>query len=390
MAPLSFGLNLPRNASSSKASPAKGFARGDESDGDDDGPRAVTIGSFDEEEQSQVLSRSQAQKPAPPSKLKRIPAGLDAPTGASLSSKLRHDAIQSAAKTDDPSVFDYDAHFGTTSSAAADARKRTAARAEAETRTPKYVQNMASAAAIREKDQLRAKDKVLQQERAAEGDEFAGKEQFVTAAYKEQQAAARRAEDEEAKREEAEAKSGKAMQNFWRGMMKEDDQRYEKEAVNSSGVSQPIDTDPQQNAEQEATERAKVLNAKGANIEINADGQVADKRQLLAAGLNVVSKAIPAASSPGDDAHSLKMPSSSRSAEHRASKEAMRKRQSRMLADQLGAAQKRRAEEEAEELSKRERAAKSQKTKEEVSSARERFLARKKEAAAAMARGDAP
>ena len=42
---------------------------------------------------------------------------------------------------------------------------------------------------------------MIQREREAEGDEFAGKEQFVTQAYKDQMAAVRKAEEEEKLRE---------------------------------------------------------------------------------------------------------------------------------------------------------------------------------------------
>ena len=42
---------------------------------------------------------------------------------------------------------------------------------------------------------------MIQREREAEGDEFAGKEQFVTQAYKDQMEAVRLAEEEEKKRE---------------------------------------------------------------------------------------------------------------------------------------------------------------------------------------------
>jgi len=42
---------------------------------------------------------------------------------------------------------------------------------------------------------------MMQREREAEGDEFADKEAFVTQAYKDQMAEARRAEEEEKQRE---------------------------------------------------------------------------------------------------------------------------------------------------------------------------------------------
>jgi len=48
------------------------------------------------------------------------------------------------------------------------------------------------AADVRKLDHLRAEEKMIQRERAQEGDEFADKEKFVTEAYKEQLAAIRK------------------------------------------------------------------------------------------------------------------------------------------------------------------------------------------------------
>lgn len=60
-----------------------------------------------------------------------------------------------------------------------------------------------ASAATRKLDMIRAQEKMLERERALEGDEFADKEKFVTQAYKDQMEAVRQAEEEEAKREGA-------------------------------------------------------------------------------------------------------------------------------------------------------------------------------------------
>jgi hypothetical protein len=60
-----------------------------------------------------------------------------------------------------------------------------------------------------------------------------------------------------------------------------------------------------------------------------------------------------------------------------------------MIAEQIEAANKRKADEEAEERTKLQHAAKSQKTAGEISSAKERYLQRKKEAAEAKAKAAA-
>ena len=68
---------------------------------------------------------------------------------------------------------------------------------------PKYMHQAIASAATRKLDQIRAQEKMLERERALEGDEFADKEKFVTQAYKDQMEAVRKAEEEEAKREGA-------------------------------------------------------------------------------------------------------------------------------------------------------------------------------------------
>jgi coiled-coil domain-containing protein 55 len=66
---------------------------------------------------------------------------------------------------------------------------------------PKYIHGLLSSAATRKLDHLRAEEKMIQIERAAEGDEFQDKEAFVTQAYRDQMAEVRRAEEEEKKRD---------------------------------------------------------------------------------------------------------------------------------------------------------------------------------------------
>ena len=56
-------------------------------------------------------------------------------------------------------------------------------------------------AEVRKRDFLIAQEKKYKKERETEGDEFAGKEKFVTNAYKRQQEDTRKAEQEEKQRE---------------------------------------------------------------------------------------------------------------------------------------------------------------------------------------------
>jgi hypothetical protein len=133
-----------------------------------------------------------------------------------------------------------------------------------------------------------------------------------------------------------------------------------------------------------ATERAKEINALGGNIVINDDGEVVDKRQLLKGGLNVAPKKKAevqqektrlAARGPGHhgagQAKGVFAPGG---------KSAMRERQTKMLEAQLEETLKRSREEEEQEKAKIEMVAKSRKTEADISSAKERYLARKRAA----------
>ena len=285
----------------------------------------------------------------------------------------------------DPSIYDYDAAYDALH--AKSAAKLAAEHEEAQQRKPKYMNNLLESAEIRKRDQLRAKDKVLQREREAEGDEFADKEKFVTDAYKQQQEEVRRLEEEETKRQEEEdrKKRGRGMQGFYRKIMDMDEKKHQ-EAMEAAaearkpGGEQPVEEAPKEKSE---IELARELNAKGGNIIINEEGQVADKRQLLSAGLNVVAKpklvAVAATTST--------RPSGPQNAYrgHDATQKAVRERQSRMMEEQLEQAAKRAADEEAEERRKLEHASKSRKTEGDISSAKERYLQRKRDAAAAAA-----
>jgi coiled-coil domain-containing protein 55 len=71
---------------------------------------------------------------------------------------------------------------------------------------PKYIESFLQSAATRKLDRLRAEEKMLQHERDVEGEEFEGKDKFVTTAYKRQMEEVKLAEEEE-----------KAREGEWRG-----------------------------------------------------------------------------------------------------------------------------------------------------------------------------
>src|ERR1700689_842318 len=59
---------------------------------------------------------------------------------------------------------------------------------------PQYMDKLLASAEVRKRDYLLAQEKKYKKEREEEGDEFAGKEKFVTNAYKQQQEEIRKAE----------------------------------------------------------------------------------------------------------------------------------------------------------------------------------------------------
>ncbi|KAF1809115.1 hypothetical protein P152DRAFT_169904 [Eremomyces bilateralis CBS 781.70] len=321
---------------------------------------------------------SEEERPAPPKK-----SNLTAPKRTDFRKKIEKEEI-------DPSIYDYDAAYDAIH--AKTSAKNAAAREHAEQRNPKYVEGLLASAEVRKRDQLRARDKMLQKEREAEGEEFADKEKFVTSAYKEQQEELRRLEVEEKIKEESEAQKRResGMQGFYRTMMDRDEQRHQEAVEAAANASKPSEIgepvrDINDKTEKSEADIARDLNAKGARIILNEEGQVADKRQLLSAGLNVAPKpksATTAGSQTGRGQYSRAPATSFGRNDNR---KGVRERQSQMLEEQLEQATKRAADEEAEERRKQEHAAKSRKTTSDVSSAKERYLQRKREAAAAAA-----
>ena len=195
----------------------------------------------------------------------------------------------------DPSIYEYDAvydslHVKPTSKLSSSSDPTGADDA----RKPKYMAQLLAASEVRKRDQVRAKEKMLAKEREAEGDEFADKEKFVTAAYKRQQEEIRKAEEEEAEREkQAEARrrrEGGGMKSLYKSMLERDEERHQQtmkqmEELKKTGSINPSEPeDP--GSKQEKSEEA-LAKEKGAVL--NEDGEVVDKRQLLNAGLNAAS-----------------------------------------------------------------------------------------------------
>ncbi|KAI5779725.1 coiled-coil domain-containing protein 55-domain containing protein [Geopyxis carbonaria] len=262
--------------------------------------------------------------------------------------------------------------------------KRTADAADAAERKPKYMENLLVAAEVRKRDALRAKEKLLAKEREEEGEEFKDKEAFVTEAYKAQQEALLKAEKEELEREEALRKKSAGMSSFHRNMLEKMEGKHDavvaaaEAPVAAGGVV--AEGAEGEDVEGEVEKKARELREKGAAIEVNEEGQVVDKTQLLSGGLNVAPAKSKARIAVEVDPRRARAPGAY--GRGRASEDS-RARQTRMVEQQLEAVKKR--EREAEEEAKEEivRQSKSRKTETDVMSAKERYLQRKAAAAAA-------
>lgn len=325
--------------------------------------------------------------PAEPPKLKS--KTTSAQQFGDLSSALTSRKYAEAAETLDPSVYDYDAAYDVIK--AAQKQREAEVKKESSQRKSRYMDSVTKAAEQRERDRGVAELKKIQREREAEGDEFADKEKFVTEAYKKKQEEDKKNEEEERRREEEERKKNKfgGMTGFHKEVLEREDQRRVEmerlaaEAAKSGGLPKPDEVE-----EKTQTDVAKEINAKGGKIAVNEEGEVVDKRQLLRGGLNLGAK------SKTDEAKQTNRASSSMGSRDQSKgyfasggKQAMRERQTRMMEAQLEQALKRTRDEEEEERKKIEQQSKSQKTSADISSAKERYLARKRAAEEAKEHG---
>ncbi|OKL61489.1 hypothetical protein UA08_03631 [Talaromyces atroroseus] len=296
----------------------------------------------------------------------------------------------------DPSIYSYDAVYDSIK-AKREKPSKANANGDGDEGSSKYMDALMRSAEVRKRDQMRARDRLLAKEREAEGDEFADKEKFVTAAYRAQQEEVKRMEEEEAQREKEEEErrrknGGSGMMGFYRQMLARDEESHgevmkaAEEAARKVAAGEVPTTDTATEAstgEKTEAQIAAELNSRGAKIIVNDEGQVVDKRQLLSAGLNVAPpkpKAKPTEPTRTGPSTTAFRPGGARAGGPSvAARDAQRARQTEMVAAQLE--EKARQEEEAEKARQKELAEKnrSRKTESDVSSARERYLARKRE-----------
>ncbi|KAF4457541.1 Nuclear speckle splicing regulatory protein 1 like protein [Fusarium austroafricanum] len=387
--PLAFGLNLTKKPGASKPTPPKRMSMfGDDDDSDNDSAgdegQAEDIGEFDEfssdpnsKPKTSKFGKAKNGPPTQPPKLKF----KDQPNimFGDLSSSLTSRKNAEAASEVDASVYEYDSVYDSL-------KPKKQATKEDQEKRPKYMKNILQAADVRKRDALIAEEKKIAREREAEGEDYADKEKFVTDAYRKQQEENKRLEEEERRREEDEAKKNKTggMSAFYRNLLDKDEQRHsdavkaaEEKSKHGAPEKEKADETEGKNKKTE-TEIAKELNEKGAAVAINEDGQVIDKRQLLRGGLNVGT--MKKESVQRGNEHQADRPRKEVTNQQYGRRQAQRERQSRMIEEQLEQSMKRSRDEEAAQREEIERATKSRKTEGEISSAKERYLARKRAA----------
>lgn len=400
--PLAFGLNLTKKAGASKPAPPKRnplFGGDDDAESNDDNGGAskveeiggdlgdfgaTTAASASDGPPRRPNPRSGAKPSAQPPKMNPSRSQPNAMFG-DLSESLAARRNAEEASELDPSVYEYDAVYDSLKP------KKPEAKAEKDL-SSKYIRRAREAAAQKQDDRNVAEDKKTTRERAAEGDKFADKESFVTSSFLKQKEERKRQEEENRQKEERDAKNNQSggMYGLNRDMLNREHQRHAevvkaaeeaaKVAKNgAAGVTDREGADAEDQDEgQEDTRRAKELNDKGADIAINDEGQVVNKRELLKGGLNLGAKRKDSRPRQDeDDRGAVERDRRLKSGQHIGSQQARRERQTRMMEEQLEKSMKRNSEEAEIQKKEVERAAKSRKTDGEISSAKERYLARK-------------
>ncbi|KMU75625.1 hypothetical protein CISG_05028 [Coccidioides immitis RMSCC 3703] len=369
MAPptLSYGLNLaskksqPATSAGSSTSKKRKKTIFDSDSDSDTGPTEDTNG-----EEITTLGGLTSADPEPPSKKQQNAPPRKAFSGnadgkqkdytnlSALHSSNKHS--QTAASID-PSIYDYDDIYDSIHSN----RKKISASATTSS-GPKYMTSLLRSAEVRKRTSFALRDKLLLASATPKGDDMRIK-----------------------RKEEERRKKGLGMMGFYKDMLERDGRRHEEavkaaEEAASKKQARREDENEEQQEEKSAAQIAAELNARGAHIVVNDEGEVVDKRQLLSAGLNVAPKAkaktTPASFAVESRARDIRSDRFSAAASARSQQ---RERQTEMIAAQLEERMRKEKQEEEARLKELAEKNKSKKTASDVMSAKERYLARKRE-----------
>ncbi|KAL8973066.1 MAG: hypothetical protein Q9183_000189 [Haloplaca sp. 2 TL-2023] len=300
MSKLSYGLNITKKGpySAVKPPPSRRKTVFDEDSGPEDWPddadqNTESISSFGGLEDPKNCHHSRFRHESHENLSKTFKKPNVSQFG-DLSSKRTTTKHAQTAQSLDPSIYEYDAVYDSLHAGSKSSDDSVSASAANGAKKPKYMQSLLAAAEVRKRDQLRAKEKMLAKERELEGDDFAGKEKFVTAAYKRQQEDVRKAEEEEALREreavERQKRQGVGLKGMYKNMLEKNEEKHAEvvrsveEARLQGNVGQ--EQDGGMDKAESVKEKSEVELAKEKGAAVNEEGQVVDKRQLLNAGLN--------------------------------------------------------------------------------------------------------
>ncbi|KAG0168950.1 hypothetical protein DFQ28_011385 [Apophysomyces sp. BC1034] len=233
------------------------------------------------EEEEQVQEQSKAK-----SKSHRTAINQQLSSLKTASKKVSEEHTK--ALEEDPNIFDYDAVYDDLKNAE---RKQKEAMKTADTKNARYIQGLLEMAEIRKRDRLLAEEKKVAREREAEGDAFADKEAFTTDAYKKQKEELERIEAEERQREEQAAKK-KTMTSFYRQVLdrKEASHLAFMKALEDKSSSPAVEEKQKQQEADEDLKLAEQARREGKSVRLNASNEIVDKRELLGAGLNTKPK----------------------------------------------------------------------------------------------------
>ncbi|KAJ1675166.1 hypothetical protein EV182_001803 [Spiromyces aspiralis] len=203
-------------------------------------------------------------------------------------------ALQAKQEEIDPSIYDYDSAYDAMKNA--EMMSRAQKDTEKKERKSKYIESLLKTAERRQLEMTRIREKKIQKEREAEGELYADKEKFVTAAYKEKLEEMRRLEEEEKRREEHDGMTRKQdMSGFYRNYLDESEKKLEaarqvslRAMAGDHMESQTARSDGDDSGKQQLSQVIEQARARGEEIILNEDNQVVDKRQLLKSGLNIV------------------------------------------------------------------------------------------------------
>ncbi|KAI9249294.1 coiled-coil domain-containing protein 55-domain containing protein [Sporodiniella umbellata] len=359
---MQFGLNLQKKKTLSAPKVTRKSAFDDSSDED--------------ESETQPKSASQRAK-------SQVNKQLSSYSTANKKLQEEH----SKALEDDPNIFDYDAVYDDLKAAE---KKKKDANKEPKEKKAKYIKGLLEMAEIRKRDRLLAEEKKVARERAEEGEEFADREVFVTETFKKQKEELERIEKEEKEREEKAAK-GQTMDSFYKQMLER------KEAEHQALMKAFEEKDKLKGKVQEAfletsdSSLAKQAEKEGKEVMLNDSNEIVDKRQLLGAGLNVKPKFGTLGSLAASDeriqermneyeAYKRKKVEDYENKRKQGKDNGERERLSREVEKQMVEVEKKKAEEEERKRKELEQKATAKRTTEDVAmSARERYLARKKQ-----------